>query len=53
MQNKSAIKDEFTAAGLSLMVLLYRGKPADRLNKLRHEMYYKLAATSLVRLPPH
>jgi len=33
MQNKSAIKDEFIAAGLSLMVRLYRGKPANRLKK--------------------
>ena len=34
-----AIKDEFIAAELSFMVRLYRIKPANRLNKLRHEMY--------------
>ena len=57
IQNKNATQDEVIVAGLSLMVRLYKGKPADKLNKLRHEVYCKLSATSSVRplpqkLPP-
>ena len=39
MQNENANKDEVIAAGLSLMVRVYGGKPADKLNKMRHEVY--------------
>ena len=57
MQNENVNKDEVIATSLSLMVRLYGGKPADKLNKMRHEVYCKLAATFCVRplpqkLPP-
>ena len=51
-QNENANKDEVITAGLSLTVRLCGGKPADKLNKMRHEVYCKLVATSSVRLLP-
>jgi hypothetical protein len=57
LQNSGATYSDVITAGLQIMVNIYGGKPGDKLSKMRHEVYCKLAATSTVRplpqkLPP-
>jgi 5'-3' exonuclease len=47
-----ATANDVAAAGLKLMVLLYGGRSADRLNHMRYVLYMNLTASSTKQLRP-